>query len=54
MIQRLVDLEMPIVAAVNGPAAVHSKYALPADVVIAADSRLNQAYEVRSTPVLAA
>jgi enoyl-CoA hydratase/carnithine racemase len=38
MVQRLVDLEMPIVAAVNGPAAVHSEYALLADVVIAADT----------------
>jgi hypothetical protein len=37
-VQRLVDLEMPIVAPVNGPAAVHSEYALLADVVIAAAS----------------
>ena len=29
--QRLVDLEMPIVAAVNGPATVHCEYALLAD-----------------------
>jgi enoyl-CoA hydratase/carnithine racemase len=36
--QRLVDLEMPIVAAVNGPATVHSEYALLADIVIAADT----------------
>ncbi|HEX4305673.1 MAG TPA: enoyl-CoA hydratase/isomerase family protein [Solirubrobacterales bacterium] len=33
--QRLADLEMPIVAAVNGPAGVHSEYALIADVVVA-------------------
>lgn len=38
MMQRLVDLEMAIVAAVNGRAAVHSEYALLADVVIAADT----------------
>ncbi len=38
VLQRLVDLEMPIIAAVNGPAAVHSEYALLADVVIAADT----------------
>jgi enoyl-CoA hydratase/carnithine racemase len=38
MMQRLVDLEMPIVATVNGPAAVHSEYALLADAVIAADT----------------
>ena len=37
-IQRLVDLEIPIIAAVNGPASVHSEYALLADVVIAADT----------------
>jgi enoyl-CoA hydratase/carnithine racemase len=36
--QRLVDLEMPIVAAVNGPASVHSEYALVADIVIASDT----------------
>ncbi len=38
IMQRLVDLEMPIVAAVNGPAAVHSEYVLIADIVIAADT----------------
>jgi hypothetical protein len=32
IMQRLVDLEMPIVAAVNGPAAVHSEYVLLADI----------------------
>jgi len=37
-IQRLVDLEIPIVAAVNGPAPIHSEYALLADVVIASDT----------------
>jgi enoyl-CoA hydratase/carnithine racemase len=38
IMQRLVDLEMPIVVAVNGPATVHSEYALLADIVIAADT----------------
>jgi enoyl-CoA hydratase/carnithine racemase len=38
IMQRLVDLEMPILAAVNGPASVHSEYVLLADVIIAADS----------------
>jgi enoyl-CoA hydratase/carnithine racemase len=38
IMQRLVDLEMPILAAVNGPASVHSEYALLADIVIAADT----------------
>jgi len=37
-VQRLVDLEIPIVAAVNGPVSVHSEYALLADVVIASDT----------------
>jgi enoyl-CoA hydratase/carnithine racemase len=38
VMQRLVDLEMPIVAAVNGPASVHSEYVLVADIVVAADT----------------
>jgi enoyl-CoA hydratase/carnithine racemase len=38
IVQRLVDLEMPIVAAVNGPVSVHSEYALLADVVIASET----------------
>jgi hypothetical protein len=38
IVQRLVDLEMPIVAAVNGSASIHSEYALLADVVIASDT----------------
>jgi enoyl-CoA hydratase/carnithine racemase len=29
VLQRLLELETPIVAAVNGPATVHSEYALP-------------------------
>ena len=37
-VQRLADLEIPIIAAVNGPATVHSEYALLADVVIASDT----------------
>jgi len=40
IMQRLVDLEMPIIAAVNGPASVHSEYALLADIVIAADTTI--------------
>ena len=37
-VQRLADLELPVIAAVNGPAPVHSEYALLADVVIASDT----------------
>jgi Enoyl-CoA hydratase/isomerase len=38
VMQPLVELEMPIVAAVNGPASAHSDYVLLADIVIAADT----------------
>ena len=38
IVQRLADLEMPLIAAVNGPVSVHSEYALLADVVIASDT----------------
>jgi enoyl-CoA hydratase/carnithine racemase len=37
VLQRLLELETPIVAAVNGPAKVHSEYALLADIVVASD-----------------
>jgi enoyl-CoA hydratase/carnithine racemase len=38
IVQRLADLEMPLIAAVNGPVSVHSEYALLADVIIASDT----------------
>lgn len=38
VLQRLADLEMPIIAAVNGPVAVHSEYVLIADIVLAAET----------------
>ena len=38
VMQRLVDLEMPIVAAVNGPVTVHSEYVLLADIIITAEA----------------
>jgi enoyl-CoA hydratase/carnithine racemase len=37
-VQWLVDLEIPVIAAVNGPVSVHSEYALLADVIIASDT----------------
>jgi enoyl-CoA hydratase/carnithine racemase len=37
VLQRLLELETPIIAAVNGPANVHSEYALLADIVIASE-----------------
>jgi enoyl-CoA hydratase/carnithine racemase len=36
--QRLADLEMPIISAVNGPASVHSEYVLIADIVVASET----------------
>ncbi|WP_433277482.1 enoyl-CoA hydratase/isomerase family protein [Pseudonocardia xinjiangensis] len=44
VLQRLVDLEMPIVSAVNGPASVHSEYVLLGDVVVAAESTVFSDY----------
>jgi enoyl-CoA hydratase/carnithine racemase len=38
VVQRFADLEMPIVAAVNGPATVHSEYALLADIIVASET----------------
>ena len=38
VLQRLADLEMPIISAVNGPASVHSEYVLIADIVIASET----------------
>jgi enoyl-CoA hydratase/carnithine racemase len=43
-IQRLVDLEVPIIAAVNGPVSVHSEYVLIADVIIASDTTVVSDY----------
>ena len=42
--QRLIDLEMPIIAAVNGPVSIHSEWAMLADVVIAADTTVFSDY----------
>jgi enoyl-CoA hydratase/carnithine racemase len=37
VLQRLLELEAPIIAAVNGPATVHSEYVLLADITVASD-----------------
>ncbi len=42
--QRLVDLEMPIISAVNGPVSIHSEWAMLADIVIAADTTIFSDY----------
>jgi enoyl-CoA hydratase/carnithine racemase len=42
--QRLADLEMPIVAAVNGPVTIHSEYVLLGDVIVASDTTVFSDY----------
>jgi enoyl-CoA hydratase/carnithine racemase len=37
MLQRLLEIEAPIIAAINGPVSVHSEYVLLADITIASD-----------------
>jgi enoyl-CoA hydratase/carnithine racemase len=37
VLQRLLEIEAPIIAAINGPATVHSEYVLLADITIASD-----------------
>lgn len=36
-LQRLLEIEAPIIAAINGPATVHSEYVLLADITIASE-----------------
>ena len=38
VLMRLLDIEMPIIAAVNGPATVHSEVPVLCDIVLAAES----------------
>jgi enoyl-CoA hydratase/carnithine racemase len=38
LVSGLLDIEVPVIAAVNGPALVHSELAVLADVVLAADT----------------
>ena len=42
--QRLIDLEMPIIAATNGPVSIHSEWAMLADIVLAADTTVFSDY----------
>ena len=42
--QRLVDLEMPLIAAVNGPVSIHSEWAMACDIVIAANTTVFSDY----------
>jgi enoyl-CoA hydratase/carnithine racemase len=36
-LENLLDIEVPVIAAINGPVTVHSEYALLCDIVLAAD-----------------
>ncbi|WP_236648845.1 enoyl-CoA hydratase/isomerase family protein [Spirosoma sp. 209] len=38
MLQNLAAIGVPVIAAINGPATVHSEYALTADVILASES----------------
>jgi enoyl-CoA hydratase/carnithine racemase len=40
VLQRLLEVEAPIIAAINGPATVHSEYVLLADITIASDDAI--------------
>lgn len=42
LIMQLLDIEVPVIAAVNGPALAHSELAVLADVVLAADHAVFQ------------
>jgi enoyl-CoA hydratase/carnithine racemase len=42
VLQNLLDIDVPVIAAVNGPAFVHSEYILTCDVVLAADTAVFQ------------
>lgn len=37
VLENLLDIEVPMIAAINGPVTVHSEYALLCDIVLAAD-----------------
>jgi len=37
MLENILDIEVPMIAAVNGPVTVHSEYALLCDIVLAAE-----------------
>jgi enoyl-CoA hydratase/carnithine racemase len=37
VLQRLLEIEAPIIAAINGPATVHSEYVLLADITVASE-----------------
>ena len=44
VLQNLTSIGVPVIAAINGPATVHSEYALTADIIIAVDDSYFQDY----------
>lgn len=42
VLQNLLDIDVPVIAAVNGPAFVHSEYILTCDAVLASDNAVFQ------------
>ena len=38
LLQNMLDVEVPMIAAVNGPALIHSEYILTCDIVLASDN----------------
>jgi enoyl-CoA hydratase/carnithine racemase len=42
VLQNLLDIDVPVIAAVNGPALVHSEYILTCDIVLAAETAVFQ------------
>jgi enoyl-CoA hydratase/carnithine racemase len=42
VLQNLLDIDVPVIAAVNGPALVHSEYILTCDIVLAATTAVFQ------------
>lgn len=52
LLEQLLDLRVPVISAVNGPALVHAEIPLLADVVLAAESTVfaDKAHLTRGTP----
>lgn len=42
VLQNLLDIEVPIIAVINGPALLHSEYALLCDIILASDDAVFQ------------
>jgi len=52
MLRRLVDLSMPVISVINGPARIHAEIGVLADVVLGADDLIlaDHAHFTRGTP----